>query len=80
MGLLEKIENVSTWNSHASEVSSSGDLGYTYGIMEKVKSKSDDLPAERSTYLRIWKVNPNGKWQLVLDITNPLPSSDDKEN
>jgi len=75
--LLERTENISTWNPHVSGVSSAGDLGYTYGILEKIKSESDNAPVERFTYMRIWKKKPSGKWQLVLDITNPLPASDD---
>ncbi len=42
-------------------VSSSADLGYTYGT------------TENANYLRIWKKQRDGSWKIVLDLLNPLP-------
>jgi ketosteroid isomerase-like protein len=64
-----------TWQPAASDVSRSGDLGYTYGSSEFKKSKSSDEPAERDSYLRIWKKQADGRWKVVLDVASPIPPS-----
>jgi ketosteroid isomerase-like protein len=71
--VLDEKEDVLTWNPHTAEVSESGELGYTYGILEVVTKEQKDNLVKRSNYLRIWKQTHSGKWKLVLDITNPLP-------
>jgi ketosteroid isomerase-like protein len=58
------------WKITAGEVSSSGDLGYTYGTYEITDSKKP-APIEKGNYLRIWK--KHGKdWRVVLDVANPV--------
>lgn len=60
-----------TWQVTKAEVSRSGDLGYSYGSYElKV---SEGFVAESGNYLRIWKKQPDGKWKVVLDLSNPIP-------
>lgn len=59
-----------SWTTTASEVSRSGDLGYSYGTYEL---KTADAVSERGNYLRIWK-SKSGKWKVVVDVANPLPS------
>jgi ketosteroid isomerase-like protein len=39
------------------------------------KSKSSDEPAERDSYLRIWKKQADGRWKVVLDVASPIPPS-----
>lgn len=56
------------WQPHHAVVSSSGDLGYTYGIYS-VKVPSRDT-AIYGNYVHIWKRNQNGKWKFVLDSGN----------
>jgi ketosteroid isomerase-like protein len=76
--LIAEENNSAIWNPHMYGVSKAGDLGYTYGVEEFIKSEVEVEIVERSTYLRIWKKDSYGKWQLVLDITNPLHSNKDE--
>ncbi|HYE13244.1 MAG TPA: nuclear transport factor 2 family protein [Pyrinomonadaceae bacterium] len=73
-GALKGKTERATWQTAKMAVSSSGDLGYSYGTYEIKAAPSDDKPSERGGYLRIWK--KQGKaWRVVLDITNPAPAS-----
>ena len=55
-----------TWKPFAAEVSTSGDLGFTYGIY------SLSLPDTTlsGTYVSIWKKQVDGKWKFILDTGN----------
>jgi ketosteroid isomerase-like protein len=55
-----------TWKPHAAEASSSGDLGFTYGVYLLM------LPDTTlsGTYVSIWKKQNDGKWKFVLDTGN----------
>lgn len=56
------------WQPHHAVVSSSGDLGYTYGIYSvKVPARDTVL---YGNYVHIWTRNKNGKWKFVLDSGN----------
>lgn len=59
-----------TWKPTFADVSSSGDLGYSYGIYE-LKDKNGAV-SETGNYARVWK-KVNGTWKLVIDVANPLP-------
>ncbi len=50
-----------------SDVSASGDLGYTVGSYE--------IPAQNITgyYVRVWRLDDNAKWKIVFDLTNVTP-------
>jgi len=76
---LIREENYSSiCNPHEYGISNSSDLGYTYGISEYTEPGNIEQVVQRSTYLRIWKKEPYAKWHIVLDITNPFPSSKDE--
>lgn len=47
------------------EVASSGDLGYVYGSYELGGSKP-----EKGSYARVWTRDPQGRWRVVMDVTN----------
>ena len=55
-----------TWKPHAAEASSSGDLGFTYGVYSLM------LPDTTlsGTYVSIWKKQNDGKWKFILDTGN----------
>lgn len=55
-----------TWKPTFADVSSSGDLGYTYGIWEVVLEDT----SFKGTYATIWRKNKQGKWKMVLDTGN----------
>jgi len=57
-----------TWEPNNGGISSSGDLGYTYGIYAMKPNSKDTVIY--GTYTSIWKKEKNGKWKFVLDTGN----------
>jgi ketosteroid isomerase-like protein len=63
-----------TWEAAFVDVSSSGDLGYTWGrytltLPSVAKGK---LPSvQMGTYVTVWRRQPSGAWKVVLDGGNP---------
>jgi ketosteroid isomerase-like protein len=55
-----------TWKPSAAQISSSGDLGFTYGIY-LLRLRDTTLSG---TYVSIWKKQPDGKWKFILDTGN----------
>lgn len=55
-----------TWKPMSATLASSGDMGYTYGL---VKLKSGDSIVY-GTYATVWKKDKKGKWKVVLDTGN----------
>jgi ketosteroid isomerase-like protein len=76
---LSESTGLLTWQPAKADVSSGGDLGYTYGTaMRKAKGPdvdkvSDAGKVEYFNYLRIWKKQAGGVWKVVLDVFNPCP-------
>jgi ketosteroid isomerase-like protein len=69
--ILEGRGGVVTWLPAAQHSSASGDLGYTYGLLEwRAAAKS---APDTSAFVHIWRRMPGQKWQLVLDIENGFP-------
>jgi len=67
---LAPVTSEWTWKPAFADVSSSGDLGYSYGIYE-LKDKNGAV-SERGNYARVWK-KVYGTWKLVVDVADPLP-------
>ncbi len=57
-----------TWRPDNATVSSSGDLGYTYGVYSLKPNGSDSIIY--GSYVTVWKKQPNGKWKFVLQSGN----------
>ncbi|MCK9210411.1 MAG: DUF4440 domain-containing protein [Ignavibacteriaceae bacterium] len=57
------------WKPSFADVSSSGDMGYTYGTWELKVKTGDDKPIY-GTYATFWKKDKTGKWKFVLDTGN----------
>lgn len=55
-----------TWKPLGGEMSSSGDLGFTYGTYSLQLADT----ALSGTYVSIWKKQPDGKWKFILDTGN----------
>lgn len=70
--LSAKAGTLSTQPTHA-DVSSSGDLGYTYGTYEFKATGAAQGKAENGNYVRVWKKGADRKWKVVVDVMNPLP-------
>jgi ketosteroid isomerase-like protein len=54
------------------DVASSSDLAYSYG--RYTLERAGGAAAEKGYYAHVWKRNPAGKWQLVLEVRSPLPT------
>lgn len=61
-----------SWRPKEAAVSSAGDLGYTYGVLEK-RSKPPSESIGRFSYLRIWRRQSDGVWKSALELFNPIP-------
>lgn len=64
-----------TWDPIASDVSTAGDLGYTYGRIESALGGPEGAAGSLS-YLRIWRIEAGRRWSVALDIalpSGPLP-------
>lgn len=59
-----------TWEPTFSDISESGDLGYTYGIWTLTFKNPTDNPQKKGTYTTIWKKQKDGTWKWVLDSGN----------
>ena len=74
MGFLDDKNNHLTWAPVGADISSSGDLGYTYGTFEfRSKEKGGSEHVEHGKYTSIWKLQKDGSWKVVLDMGNTSP-------
>jgi ketosteroid isomerase-like protein len=63
-----------TWTPVKAEMSSSGDLGYTYGnYIYTAKNKEGKLVANYGKYTSIWKKQKDGQWKVAVDMGNSSP-------
>lgn len=61
-----------TWEPLYADVSTSGDMGYTYGLYTAAfKDETGMEKTSRGTYVSIWKKDKDGNWKFVLDSGNP---------
>ncbi len=59
---------IMTWEPKDASLSSSGDLGYTYGVYS-LKPKDADTVIYGS-YVTVWRHQKDGKWKFVLQSGN----------
>ncbi len=65
---------VLTWKPLKAGVSSSRDLGYTYGTYLFKYPDNNGHPAySRGKYVTVWKKQADGSWKFILDIGNQTP-------
>ena len=62
------------WGPVDAVVSSTGDIGYVFGVREGMSMDSQEL-FESSSYLRIWRKLSGGEWRIVLDLAVPIPTA-----
>jgi ketosteroid isomerase-like protein len=55
------------WETVGSGAASSGDLGFTYGLLQI----RDIKLVSKGHYVRIWKKLPGDSWKIVLEMINP---------
>ena len=74
MGFLDDKNNQLLWTPVGADISTSGDLGYTYGNFEfHSKDKAGNAVVEHGKYTSIWKLQKDGNWKVVLDMGNASP-------
>lgn len=74
MGFLDDRNNRLIWTPVGADISSSGDLGYTYGNYEFHSMDKEGKPTvEYGKYTSIWKRQKDGGWKVVLDMGNASP-------
>ncbi len=74
MGFLDDKNNRLTWTPVGADISSSGDLGYTWGTYEfHSRDKNGSPTTDHGKYTSIWKLQKDGSWKVVLDIGNSNP-------
>lgn len=73
--VLETVRSESgtpSFEMTGSDVSSSGDLGYTYGAIRWMDEGGQ--PSRGASYLWVWVRSANGAWTIALDISVPWPT------
>jgi ketosteroid isomerase-like protein len=74
MGFLDDKSNQLIWTPVGADISSAGDIGYTYGRYEfHSKDKTGEATIEYGKYTSIWKLQKDEKWKVVLDMGNASP-------
>lgn len=68
-----------TWEPAGAFVAVSGDLGSTYGIAKSRESGTDSPWVSSHNYFRIWRIQQDGSWKLVLDVMTPRPKPVEKK-
>jgi len=64
-----------SWKPSFSDVSATGDLGYTWGRYEYRELKADGKAiVETGTYVTVWRRQADGSWKVVLDGGTPDPA------
>jgi len=64
--LIGQLDKTLTWKSVGAGAATSGDLGYTYGLLEM----GSDPKGTKGHYVRIWKKRPGDNWNIVLEMMN----------
>lgn len=64
--MLDTSKSSLTWQPTDADVSSSGELGYTYGVY----TYREPDTTMRGTYISVWKKDSSGNWKVVLDSGN----------
>ena len=59
-----------TWAPSAAYTSRSGDLGYTYGILER-RPGGAAAASDSSVFLHVWRRGSDGRWRIALTVEDP---------
>ena len=69
---MRTIPGVTRWDPEAQRVSLSGDLGCTYGMLER--HREDGSAPDSSVYLHVWRREAAG-WKVALALETALPGA-----
>jgi ketosteroid isomerase-like protein len=63
------------WEPQDGEVSSSSDMGYTWGIYTlSFPIDTSGNQSQKGKYLNVWKKDGGGNWRVIIDIGNQNPN------
>jgi ketosteroid isomerase-like protein len=72
--LTENVKGTITWEPYFVEMSASGDLGYTLGKSQSLRtSASGKKTVSYGHYVTIWKKQSDGSWKVVFDTGIETP-------
>ena len=74
--MMRAVPGVTLWNPEAQKVARSGDLGCTYGIVER--RRLGGAAPDSAVYLHGWRRGADDRWKVALALENPLPKSERK--
>lgn len=60
----------SSWQPAHARVSSSGDFGYTTGMITMGAAPTPGSQGQPQYYVRVWRRDKSGAWKVELDIVN----------
>jgi ketosteroid isomerase-like protein len=72
LAALSKKPGTFRWTPESVFVSNAVDLGYVIGISEYAAGAAGPVQ-ETNSYIHIWKKNASGRWEIVLQVTVPVP-------
>jgi len=62
-----------TWEPAGGGVARSGDLGYTYGVVQKRENGPESPWTKVGNYIRVWRRQADGSWRLAFESLSPRP-------
>jgi len=65
---LPAFEGIFSWSPSYSEISVSGNFGYTTGNYEHRPKSLNDTPDQCGQYTTLWGKNDQGEWKYLIDI------------
>jgi ketosteroid isomerase-like protein len=61
---ITQIDKTLRWNPSGSGAASSGDMGFTYGVLESNANQA----RTKGHYVRIWRKQSDSKWYIILEM------------
>ncbi len=68
--MMRLAPGITLWDPEAQRVSLSGDLGCTYGMLER--RAAPGTPPDSSVYLHVWRREADG-WKVALSLETAMP-------
>ena len=70
---LSNLQARVSFDPIAGDLSSAGDLGYTYGTYQLHRGADEEEGTETGYYVHIWKKQQDSSFKLVVDLLTPVP-------
>jgi ketosteroid isomerase-like protein len=61
---IDHLDKTLVWNSNGVGAATSGDIGFTYGLIET----SGKPGIAKGHYVRIWRKKPGANWNIILEM------------